>query len=172
MLTVQPDVPELMVSVARSSRTTLPLATMQRSTTCTWLSVDWMAAAGHPASQPAAAKALVPHPFGHTLWKSDAPDAVGLSLHHDLVVQRAGWPALICPTFAGPARPAEYDTGLPVEINGRPHRDWLYALMTLPFNIASRCPAAAHEEGSGWTWPAGAISSAGSSHPGKARHRP
>jgi aspartyl-tRNA(Asn)/glutamyl-tRNA(Gln) amidotransferase subunit A len=103
--------------------------------------------------------------------------------------------ALICPTFAVPALPAEYDTGQPVEINGRPHRDWLDALMTLPFNIASRCPvlsvpsglsrdgvptglsivgrtyddvtvfrvAAAHEEGSGWTWPAGAISSAGSS---------
>ncbi|HEU5391041.1 MAG TPA: amidase [Streptosporangiaceae bacterium] len=94
--------------------------------------------------------------------------------------------ALICPTFAVPALPAEYDTGQPVEINGRPRADWLDALMTLPFNIASRCPvmsvpsglsrdgvptglsivgrtyddvtvfrvAAAHQEGSGWTWPA------------------
>ena len=48
--------------------------------------------------------------------------------------------ALICPTFAVPALPAEYDTGQPVEINGRPHDDWLDVLMTLPFNIASRCP--------------------------------
>jgi aspartyl-tRNA(Asn)/glutamyl-tRNA(Gln) amidotransferase subunit A len=94
--------------------------------------------------------------------------------------------ALICPTFAVPALPAEYDTDQPVEINGRPRGDWLDALMTLPFNIASRCPvmsvpsgrsrdgvptglsvvgrtyddvtvfrvAAAHEQGSGWTWPA------------------
>jgi Asp-tRNA(Asn)/Glu-tRNA(Gln) amidotransferase A subunit family amidase len=94
--------------------------------------------------------------------------------------------ALICPTFAVPALPAEYDTGQPVEINGRPRGDWLDVLMTLPFNIASRCPvmsvpsglsrdgvptglsivgrtyddvtvfrvAAAHEEGSHWTWPA------------------
>jgi amidase len=48
--------------------------------------------------------------------------------------------ALICPTFAVPALPAEFDTDQPVEINGRPHSDWLDALMTLPFNIASRCP--------------------------------
>jgi len=73
--------------------------------------------------------------------------------------------------------------------NGRPHSDWLDALMTLPFNIASRCPVmsvpsglarngvptglsivgrmyddgtvfrvtAAHETGSRWTWPAGAL---------------
>jgi Asp-tRNA(Asn)/Glu-tRNA(Gln) amidotransferase A subunit family amidase len=48
--------------------------------------------------------------------------------------------ALICPTFAIPALPAEYDTDQPVEVNGRPHSDWLDVLMTLPFNIASRCP--------------------------------
>jgi Asp-tRNA(Asn)/Glu-tRNA(Gln) amidotransferase A subunit family amidase len=48
--------------------------------------------------------------------------------------------ALVCPTFAIPARPAEYDTDRPVEINGRPTEDWLSVLMTLPFNIASRCP--------------------------------
>ena len=48
--------------------------------------------------------------------------------------------ALVCPTFAVPALPAEYDTDRPVEINGRPAEDWLSVLMTLPFNIASRCP--------------------------------
>jgi Asp-tRNA(Asn)/Glu-tRNA(Gln) amidotransferase A subunit family amidase len=48
--------------------------------------------------------------------------------------------ALICPTFAVPALPAEYDTGDPVEVNGKPVERWLHVLMTLPFNIASRCP--------------------------------
>lgn len=48
--------------------------------------------------------------------------------------------ALVCPTFAVPALPAEYDTDQPAVINGREHDDWLDVLMTLPFNIASRCP--------------------------------
>lgn len=48
--------------------------------------------------------------------------------------------ALVCPTFAVPALPAEYDTDQPVEVNGRPTQDWLDTLMTLAFNIASRCP--------------------------------
>ena len=48
--------------------------------------------------------------------------------------------ALICPTFAVPALPAEYDTGDPVEVNGIRAERWLDVLMTLPFNIASRCP--------------------------------
>jgi Asp-tRNA(Asn)/Glu-tRNA(Gln) amidotransferase A subunit family amidase len=48
--------------------------------------------------------------------------------------------ALVCPTFAVPALTAEYDPGQPVEVNGRPAADWLDVLMTLPFNIASRCP--------------------------------
>ena len=48
--------------------------------------------------------------------------------------------ALICPTFAVPALPAEYDTDQPVVVNGRQQADWLDVLMTLPFNIASRCP--------------------------------
>ena len=49
--------------------------------------------------------------------------------------------ALICPTFAVPALPAEYDTGQPVH-GERPGAasDWLDVMMTLPFNIASRCP--------------------------------
>jgi len=48
--------------------------------------------------------------------------------------------ALVCPTFAVPALPAEFDTDQPVTVNGREHDDWLDVLMTLPFNIASRCP--------------------------------
>jgi len=48
--------------------------------------------------------------------------------------------ALICPTFAVPALPAEYDTGEPVTVNGQVTLDWLDVMMTLPFNIASRCP--------------------------------
>jgi Asp-tRNA(Asn)/Glu-tRNA(Gln) amidotransferase A subunit family amidase len=48
--------------------------------------------------------------------------------------------ALICPTFAVPALPAEYDTGDAVDVNGIRAERWLDVLMTLPFNIASRCP--------------------------------
>jgi aspartyl-tRNA(Asn)/glutamyl-tRNA(Gln) amidotransferase subunit A len=48
--------------------------------------------------------------------------------------------ALVCPTFAVPALPAEYDSGGTVEVNGRSLGDWLDVLMTVPFNIASRCP--------------------------------
>jgi Asp-tRNA(Asn)/Glu-tRNA(Gln) amidotransferase A subunit family amidase len=48
--------------------------------------------------------------------------------------------ALICPTFAVPALPAEYDTGDTIEVNGKPVARWLDVMMTLPFNIASRCP--------------------------------
>ena len=48
--------------------------------------------------------------------------------------------ALICPTFAVPALPADYDPGERLEVNGRPVERWLDVLMTLPFNIASRCP--------------------------------
>jgi aspartyl-tRNA(Asn)/glutamyl-tRNA(Gln) amidotransferase subunit A len=48
--------------------------------------------------------------------------------------------ALICPTMAIPALDAEYDTDNPVEINGQPVREWYDVLMTVPFNIASRCP--------------------------------
>jgi amidase len=48
--------------------------------------------------------------------------------------------ALICPTFAVPALPAEYDTGDVVEVNGTPVARWFDVMMTVPFNIASRCP--------------------------------
>jgi aspartyl-tRNA(Asn)/glutamyl-tRNA(Gln) amidotransferase subunit A len=48
--------------------------------------------------------------------------------------------ALVCPTFAVPALAAEHDTDGPVTVNGEVRGDWLDVLMTLPFNIASRCP--------------------------------
>ena len=48
--------------------------------------------------------------------------------------------ALLCPTFAVPALPAEYDTGDPTLVNGVEVEDWVDVLMTVPFNIASRCP--------------------------------
>jgi len=48
--------------------------------------------------------------------------------------------ALLCPTSAIPALPAEYDTDQRVRVNGHGTQDWLDVLMTLPFNIASRCP--------------------------------
>lgn len=48
--------------------------------------------------------------------------------------------ALICPTMAVPALTAEYDTGDPLEVNGQPVREWYDVMMTVPFNIASRCP--------------------------------
>ena len=46
--------------------------------------------------------------------------------------------ALICPTFAVPALAAEWDYGDHLE--GRSDADWMDVVMTLPFNIASRCP--------------------------------
>ncbi len=48
--------------------------------------------------------------------------------------------ALLCPTFGIPAYPADHDNGDPVEIDGTVHEDWIETLMTVPFNIASRCP--------------------------------
>jgi aspartyl-tRNA(Asn)/glutamyl-tRNA(Gln) amidotransferase subunit A len=48
--------------------------------------------------------------------------------------------ALVCPTFAIPALPAEYDVDHELSVNGVPCSSWMDVLMTLPFNIASRCP--------------------------------
>ena len=48
--------------------------------------------------------------------------------------------ALICPTFAIPALPAEYDVTDEILVNGQPCANWMDVMMTLPFNIASRCP--------------------------------
>jgi aspartyl-tRNA(Asn)/glutamyl-tRNA(Gln) amidotransferase subunit A len=49
--------------------------------------------------------------------------------------------ALVCPTYAIPAHAADFDWSSEFEtINGVPHEDWAEILMTVPFNIASRCP--------------------------------
>jgi aspartyl-tRNA(Asn)/glutamyl-tRNA(Gln) amidotransferase subunit A len=48
--------------------------------------------------------------------------------------------ALICPTMAVPALPAEYDVGDEIAVNGQAIANWMDIMMTLPFNIASRCP--------------------------------
>ena len=48
--------------------------------------------------------------------------------------------ALVCPTFAIPALPASWSVGDPLEVDGVPVVDWLDVMMTIPFNIASRCP--------------------------------
>ena len=47
--------------------------------------------------------------------------------------------ALVCPTFPVPALPAEYDNE-PTMIGGRMTENWIDVLMTVPFNITSRCP--------------------------------
>jgi aspartyl-tRNA(Asn)/glutamyl-tRNA(Gln) amidotransferase subunit A len=47
--------------------------------------------------------------------------------------------ALLCPTFVVPALPAEWDHE-PVIANGRASRRWYEVLMTVPFNVCSRCP--------------------------------
>ena len=48
--------------------------------------------------------------------------------------------ALLCPTFAIPAFPAEWDTDQPIGVGSLMADDWLDVMMTVPFNIASRCP--------------------------------
>jgi aspartyl-tRNA(Asn)/glutamyl-tRNA(Gln) amidotransferase subunit A len=47
--------------------------------------------------------------------------------------------ALLCPTFGVPALPADYDEE-PIEVNGELVSDSWDLMMTIPFNIASRCP--------------------------------
>jgi Asp-tRNA(Asn)/Glu-tRNA(Gln) amidotransferase A subunit family amidase len=47
--------------------------------------------------------------------------------------------ALLCPTFAVPALLAEADNQ-PGAMNGMRYDDWIEVLMTVPFNLASRCP--------------------------------
>ena len=68
----------------------------------------------------------------------------GLALEHQVYAPLGqlleDFDALVCPTVAVPALMAEYDPGQPVAVNGRDSADWLDVLMTIPFNIASRCP--------------------------------
>jgi Asp-tRNA(Asn)/Glu-tRNA(Gln) amidotransferase A subunit family amidase len=74
--------------------------------------------------------------------KDDFYTGLGLetALYEPLGELLEKYDALICPTFAVPALPAEYDPGDPLEVNDKPVERWLDVLMTLPFNIASRCP--------------------------------
>jgi Asp-tRNA(Asn)/Glu-tRNA(Gln) amidotransferase A subunit family amidase len=48
--------------------------------------------------------------------------------------------ALVCPTFAIPAFPAEWGMTDSIAVNGEPLEDWWDVVMTTPFNILSRCP--------------------------------
>ncbi|MGH8989211.1 MAG: amidase [Acidimicrobiales bacterium] len=48
--------------------------------------------------------------------------------------------ALVCPTFGIPAFPAEWSTDVPLDVDGVAVQDWWDVVMTIPFNIASRCP--------------------------------
>jgi Asp-tRNA(Asn)/Glu-tRNA(Gln) amidotransferase A subunit family amidase len=48
--------------------------------------------------------------------------------------------ALVCPTFAVPALPAEWAEDRPLQIGDGVVEDSFDAMMTIPFNIASRCP--------------------------------
>jgi Asp-tRNA(Asn)/Glu-tRNA(Gln) amidotransferase A subunit family amidase len=48
--------------------------------------------------------------------------------------------ALVCPTFAVPALPAEWANDRPLQIGDGEVEDSFDAMMTMPFNIASRCP--------------------------------
>ena len=57
-----------------------------------------------------------------------------------------GHDALLCPTFPMPALPAEWDNE-PQTINGRLTENWFEILMTVPFNICSRCPVLAVPSG-------------------------
>ena len=56
--------------------------------------------------------------------------------------------ALLCPTFIVPALPAEWDHE-PVVVNGRPTQKWFEVLMTVPFNVCSRCPVMSVPSGRG-----------------------
>lgn len=60
------------------------------------------------------------------------------SVYEPLGILLEDYDALICPTFAVAGLPAEWTTTDPLP--GRGGGDWLDVMMTLPFNIASRCP--------------------------------
>jgi len=73
--------------------------------------------------------------------------ALEAALYEPLGALLDDYDALICPTFAVPALPAEYDVGDPIEVNGQRLEEWVDVMMTLPFNIASRCPVLAIPSG-------------------------
>jgi len=60
------------------------------------------------------------------------------ALHAPLGELLEEYDALICPTFAVPALATEWQHGdIPA---GRIDNTWMDVMMTVPFNIASRCP--------------------------------
>ena len=73
-----------------------------------------------------------------TIWWPGWNSRAGSTRHSGLCSRNmTRW---CCPTFAVPGLPAEYDVGDPVSVNGEPCANWMDVMMTLPFNIASRCP--------------------------------
>jgi aspartyl-tRNA(Asn)/glutamyl-tRNA(Gln) amidotransferase subunit A len=79
---------------------------------------------------------------GAEIAKDDYLEGLALEgqIYAPLGALLADYDALVCPTFAVPALPAQYNVGDDVSVNGRTHTNWMDVMMTLPFNIASRCP--------------------------------
>ena len=77
---------------------------------------------------------------GATVTKNDFVEGLALEakIYEPLGEVLERFDALVCPTFVVPALPAEYD-GEPM-VSGQTYKDGLDVLMTVPFNIASRCP--------------------------------
>ena len=75
-----------------------------------------------------------------SIGKSDIVEGLVLEagIYEPLGTLLEDYDALICPTFAVAGLPAAWTTTDPLP--GRSSDDWLDVMMTLPFNIASRCP--------------------------------
>jgi Asp-tRNA(Asn)/Glu-tRNA(Gln) amidotransferase A subunit family amidase len=75
-----------------------------------------------------------------TITKQDIVECLVLegAIYEPLGTLLDEYDALLCPTFAVAGLPAQWQLseGLP----DRSDADWLDVMMTLPFNIASRCP--------------------------------
>ena len=76
----------------------------------------------------------------HTISKQDLVEGFLLeaAVYEPLGTLLDDYDALLCPTFAVAGLPADWDMRTPLP--GRPDEDWFDVMMTLPFNIASRCP--------------------------------
>ncbi len=88
-------------------------------------------------------------PYARTLYeesqeieKSDFVAGLALEgqLYQPLGALLERFDALVCPTFAIPAFPAEWGMADPLEVDGQPVEDWWDVVMTIPFNVLSRCP--------------------------------
>jgi aspartyl-tRNA(Asn)/glutamyl-tRNA(Gln) amidotransferase subunit A len=75
-----------------------------------------------------------------TITKQDIVEGLVLEagIYEPLGTLLADFDALLCPTFAVAGLPAEWHLSEPLP--NRSDEDWLDVMMTLPFNIASRCP--------------------------------